>query len=210
MRLLALIVPLAVLSGCASVSDEEESSQAAASTEGAQAPAEDATVVTTDETPTDARSAVTTLRGFIPGRTSADVLQQLLTLSRWTEVRFEGEQVFAVAEASRESAADGGRVVEGQLVFGPRAGNLAVDVELSGGPTATGHRFTFTNRETVRLIGFKVIEARALRMDLDLRRDDGGVRVEGTTQVKMKRFEDRAKYVTQIIAPVFDWVSTAR
>lgn len=41
MRLLALIVPLAVLSGCASVSDEEESSQAAASTEGAQEPAEE-------------------------------------------------------------------------------------------------------------------------------------------------------------------------
>jgi hypothetical protein len=119
LSLLAALALVSAATGCAAPTEEED--VAAQGSEVRRNPVYDAVIregtkIETDRTRNAQQSASTHLIGFLPRARAASVMDQLLAVQRWTEIRdAEGEKPFERAQLVSDSEAEGVRTVTAKI-----------------------------------------------------------------------------------------------
>ncbi len=209
LTLLGALVFSPVLSGCAAADQEEDvGAQGAAvgSNPEYDAVVRGGTKVETDETKTARQSASTHLVGYLPRARREAVLDRLLAVQRWTEIKdTEGAKAFSKAQLLSDDEAGGVRTITAKVTVD---GGAKLDIR--GTAKESGEKIvvsiTNTNAYKHWLIG-TVLEANKLAMDITLVPYEGGVIVDATMRAKLSKMEDRAPELTGAIASIFDWLA---
>jgi hypothetical protein len=203
------------VSGCAAPGEEEEAAQSAGSESALGSnPEYDAVIssstkskITTDSTRNAQQSASTHLVGFI-ARGSADaVLDRLLAVQRWTEIRdVDGEKPFTKAQLLSDTEANGVRTVTAKITLdaGATLEIKAVAKDADNGAIAVSA--TNTTKFKHWLAG-KILDENKLAIDIRLVPYADGLIVDATMRVKLEKMEDKAPKLTGSVAPIFEWLA---
>jgi hypothetical protein len=205
---------VSALSGCAAPTDDESVDSAGAESALVSNPEYDAVVrsashrkVTTDSAHTAAQSASTHLIGFIPRGQANATLDRLLAVQRWTEIRdAEGETPFTRAQLLSNNDASGVRTVTAKITLDAGA-TLEIKAnakDAEGGAIAM--QATNTTKFKHWLAG-TILDENKLAMDVRLIPYEGGLIVDATMRVKLKKMEDKAPALTGSVTSIFDWLA---
>lgn len=209
LTLLGALALSPVLSGCAAPDEGEDvGAQGAAvgSNPEYDAVVRDGTKVTTDKTRNARQSASTHLVGYVPRARAEAVLDRLLAVQRWTEIRdTEGTKAFSKAQLLSDDEAGGVRTITAKVTVD---GGAKLDIR--GTAKESGEKLvvsiTNTNAYKHWLMG-TILEANKMSMDIALVPYEGGVIVDATMRAKLAKMEDRAPELTGSIASIFDWLA---
>lgn len=210
LTLLGALVFSPVLSGCAATADDSEDVGAQGAAVGAN-PEYDAVVsggtkVETDKTHNAQRSASTHLVGYLPRARAEAVLDRLLAVQRWTEIRdTEGQKAFSKAQLLSDDEAGAVRTVTAKITVD---GGAKLDIRGTAKQSGEKIVVTITNTNAYKhwLMG-TILEANKLVMEISLVPYEGGVIVDATMRAKLAKMEDRAPELTGSITSIFDWLA---
>ncbi|HSO36799.1 MAG TPA: hypothetical protein VLT33_29940 [Labilithrix sp.] len=206
--LLSLLLSLAAV-GCAAPTDDADAESSGSAISGD--PKYDAVVhgktrVDTDATRNASQSASTHMIGFIKGAKTDKVLDRLLSVKGWTEIRdADGEQPFVKAEVTSDTTVAGARKINVKLTL-DKGVTLEVEGTAKQGDRGIEVRMVNTTGYKHWLAG-TILEAGKMHISFDLVPYDSGVIVDATMTAKLKKMEDKAAGMTASVALVFDWIA---
>ena len=206
--LLSLLISLAAV-GCAAPTDDADAESSGSAISGD--PKYDAVVhgktrVDTDATRNASQSASTHMIGFIKGAKTDKVLDRLLSVKGWTEIRdADGEQPFVKAEVTSDTTVAGARKINVKLTL-DKGVTLEIEGTAKQGDRGIEVRMVNTTGYKHWLAG-TILEAGKMHISFDLVPYDSGVIVDATMTAKLKKMEDKAAGMTASVALVFDWIA---
>lgn len=207
--LLGALVLSPALFGCAAPDDETEEIGAQGGA-ASQDPEYDAVVrggtkIETDDRRTADRSSSTHLVGYLPRARTEAVLDRLLAVQRWTEIRdAEGEAPFKKAERLSDASDGGVRTVTAKITTD---GGAKIDLRATAKEDGERLVVTITNTKAFKhWLAGTILEPGKLVMEIELVPYEDGVIVDATMRVKLAKMEDRAAELTGSLASIFDWL----
>jgi hypothetical protein len=202
------------LSGCAAPEEDEASAAAGSESALGSNPEYDAVIasaskskVTTDSTRNAQQSASTHLVGFIPRGNADAVLDRLLAVQRWTEIRdVDGDKPFTKAQLLSDADANGSRTVTAKITLdaGATLEIKAVAKDAEGGAIVVSATNTTSFKHW---LAGTILDQNKLALDVRLVPYGGGLIVDATMRVKLKKMEDKAPKLTGSVAPIFEWLA---
>lgn len=209
-RSLPLLASLCfALSACTAPVDEEDGAAISAAVTNNPEYDEvvrDGTKVATNTTRNAEQSASTRLIGFVPGTERDRVLDRLLSVDRWTEIRDpDGDRPFTSSELVSDTTENGTRTVVVMLTL---EGNVKLEIRGTAKEGDGRVEIRMTNSTAYKhwLIG-TVLEKNKLHISFDLVPYEDGVIVDATMRAKLKKKEEKAAKLTGSLSSIFDWIA---